>query len=137
MRITRLLAGLIGLVGFVLLAGCTTLSNLQNAYDTATGATVPFSLVQTAIGSYVAIEKTAKNYVVFCTPDPQPAGCNDNIIQHQIDPAIRSGRASADALLTFYDEHSGALGPKGLYDALVSATSTLQSIQTIYGVAKK
>jgi len=58
------------------------------------------------------------------------------VIQHKIDPAIRSGRAAADSLLMFYDEHPGALGPRGLYDALVAASATLQSVQSIYGVAK-
>lgn len=117
----------IGLAAMLTLGGCATnpLGRIVSGIGAVEDASIPFNTVQIAIASYVAVEKTAKNYVIFCTPNPAPAGCSDTLIQRTINPAITSGHADAAAFVAFYKVHPGALGSKGLYDALVAATSLL------------
>lgn len=121
------LLSVIGLVALLALAGCAAnpLGRVVAGIGAVEDASIPFNTVQIAIASYVAVEKTAKNYIIFCTPNPAPAGCNDTLIQKTINPAITNGHADAAAFIAFYKVHPGALGSKGLYDALVAATKLL------------
>lgn len=121
---------LIPALGLLLLPGCTTLQNLANTYGTITGASVPYSSVVIAVNAYVAAEKTATNYIKYCTPAPEPIGCNDGVIRQNIDPAIQSGRIAVKSLLAFYQANPGKLGPSGLYNAVVTATQTLVAIES-------
>jgi hypothetical protein len=118
------------LAALAMLAGC---AQLKNAYDTVTGAHVSPKLVIVAANAFNAVEATATNYITYCTPNPSPAGCSDTAIKQMI-PAVRSGRDARNALEAFLKTHPDAIGAQGLYDALVSATGTLNSVISEYNV---
>ena len=109
----------------LVLAGCSTVTS---AIDTITQAQVSPAAVSIAVNAFDAVKVTAKNYVVFCTPVPAPAGCNDTVIQTQLDPAIKAGTTARNSLEAFLAAHPGELGDAGVYDALTTATSTIQQI---------
>lgn len=75
---------------------------------------------------------TAKNYVAFCTPVPSPVGCNDNVIQTQLDPAIKAGTTARNSLEDFLASHPGELGDAGVYDELQTATATIGQIVSAF-----
>jgi hypothetical protein len=106
-------------------------AKLQDAWETATTAKVPATVVIVAANSFNAVQSTATNYIRFCTPNPAPVGCSDEAIQKLI-PAIRSGRTARDSMETFLTDHPGELGPRGLYDALVTSTDTISTILAQY-----
>lgn len=117
------------------LAGC---ANFQNAWGVVTGATVSPAAVYVARNSFDAVEVSATNYITYCKVHPKTVGCSKTAIAKLI-PAVRSGRVARNNLTQFQKDHPGQLGPTGLYDALVSATNTVQAIQTQYnttGVAQ-
>lgn len=125
-------------IHMVVLSLCLALgscANLTNAYNVVTGVTVSPRAVVIAANAYNAAAISAKNYIVYCTPRPQPAGCSDTAIA-KIIPAVRSGRDARNSLEQFLTDHPGKLGPTGLYDALTSATATLQSIASRYNIQK-
>jgi ABC-type glycerol-3-phosphate transport system substrate-binding protein len=106
------------------LAACGTLQTIADA-------SVSPKLVVAAAQTFDGVEKTATNYVVACTPSPQPAGCSDAVIQ-QLKPAIKSGREARDTLEAFLIVHPGQLGSKGTYDALVAANKLLTGVLSNY-----
>jgi hypothetical protein len=107
------------------LAGC---AQLKNAYDTVTSAKVSAKTVYVAVNAFDAAKITAKNYIIYCTPNPSPKGCDDNAIKTKLDPAIKSGTTARDSLQDFLATHPGELGSKGLYDALTAATNTIKDV---------
>jgi hypothetical protein len=109
----------------LLLVGC---SQLKTVYDTVTSAKVPAKVVYVAVNAFDAAKITAKNYIVYCTPNPSPKGCDDGAIKTKLDPAIKSGTAARDSLQDFLAEHPGELGNKGLYDAMTAATNTIKDV---------
>jgi len=113
------------------LAGCT---NLQNAYNTLSGVSVSPVAVYVARNSFDALEATATNYILYCKPHPTTPGCSKTAIAKLI-PAIRSGRVARNNLIQFQRDNPGALGPAGLYNALITATNTIQAIATQYNIA--
>ena len=124
----KIVGGLV-LASALSLGGC---ANLQNAWDVVTSAKVSPAAVVIAANSFDAVEKTATNYVGYCSPNPAPAGCNDNVIQTRLIPAIRSGRTARNSLEAFLQAHPGELGDKGVYDALISSTTTIKAIVANY-----
>lgn len=115
------------------LAGCTTLNQITSAYTAITDASVPPQVVTVSANGFDAVKSVVTSYIAYCTPNPQPIGCSDTAIRKAI-PAVRSGTAARDALEAFQAAHPGALGSKGLYDALVAATGTLKTIVTQYNL---
>lgn len=116
-------------------AGC---ANLQNAWNVMTGVSVSPTAIYVARNSFDAVEVTATNYIVFCKVHPATVGCSKTAIA-QLIPAVRSGRVARNNLTQFQKDNPGALGPTGLYNALVTATNTIQTIESQYnvqGVAK-
>ena len=80
-----------------LLGACATPfgQNLQNIYTAITGASVSPAAVLVAGNSFDAVEKTATNYIVFCTANrPNPACTNFVTIRDKLAPAVRAGRAA-------------------------------------------
>lgn len=112
------------------LGGC---ANLTNAYNTLTSVAVSDQQVYIARNAFDAIEATATNYIVFCKTHPATKGCSKSAIA-QIIPAVRSGRVARNNLTQFQKDNPGALGPAGLYNALVTATNTLQAISNQYNI---
>lgn len=114
------------------LSACT---NLQNALSTVEGTSVSPSAVYVAVNAFDAVEATATNYLRLprCSGSASYA-CRDPGATRRIIPAVRSGRVARTNLEQFYKDNPGALGPVGLYNALVTATNTLQSVVTRYNV---
>ena len=120
------------IVAFALtLGGC---ANVQNAWNTLTGATISPQAVYLAENSFDAIEVTATGYLRICHAKMTTPGCSSTAIA-QIIPAVRSGRVARSNLASFMKAHPDALGAAGLYDALITATNTLQSVATQYNIA--
>jgi hypothetical protein len=118
-------------IGYAAVALCLTLgscANIQTAYDAVTTSTVPAKSIYVAANAFNVVETAAAGYVTYCTPNPTPVGCNDAVIQGSIIPAINKGIDARNTLKTFLAAHPGALGDKGLYDVLVTTTSTLQTL---------
>ena len=111
------------------LAGC---ANVTSAIETVTQAKVSPAAVAIAVNAFDAVKVTAKNFVAFCTPVPAPAGCNDTVIQAQLDPAIQAGTAARNSLEDFLASHPGELGDAGVYDALTAATDTLNKVVSAF-----
>ena len=114
------------------IAGC---ASIQNAYDTLNGTTVSPTAVYVAANAFDAVEATATNYLRLkkCSTTSGPV-CRDPSATAKIIPAVRSGRVARTNLEQFMKDNPGALGPVGLYNALTTATSTLQSIVAQYHV---
>ena len=113
------------------LSGC---ANFQNAWGIVTGATVSPTAVYIARNSFDALEATATNYISYCKVHPTTPGCSKTAIAKLI-PAVRAGRVARTNLTQFQAAHPDQLGTSGLYDALVSATNTLQAIATQYNIS--
>ena len=114
------------------LAGC---ASLQSAYDTLNGTTVSPTAVYVAANAFDAVEVTATNYLKLkkCSATSGPV-CRSPTATAQIIPAVRAGRVARTNLEAFMAQNPGALGPVGLYNALTTATSTLQAIVAQYNV---
>ncbi|WP_028732060.1 hypothetical protein [Rhizobium leguminosarum] len=118
-------------IGFAAAALCLALgscANVKTAYDAVTTSTVPAKSVYVAVNAFNVVETAATGYITYCTPNPTPVGCNDDVIQNQIVPTMDKGITAKKTLVSFLKEHPGALGDKGLYSGLVTATSTLQTL---------
>jgi hypothetical protein len=118
-------------IGFAAAALCLALgscANIKTAYDAVTTSTVPAKSVYVAVNAFNVVETAATGYITYCTPNPTPVGCNDDVIQNQIVPTMDKGITAKKTLVAFLKEHPGALGDKGLYSGLVTATSTLQTL---------
>jgi hypothetical protein len=123
---------IIAALGFGL-AGC---ASLQQDYAIITGATVSPAAVIVAGNSFDAIEATATNYLVFCKANRTISGCGSYVAARKaILPAVRSGRVARNNLENFLTANPGALGPSGLYNALVTAINTLQGVASTYNIA--
>jgi hypothetical protein len=109
-----------------LLTACSTWTKL-------TEATVSPTTVVVAVNAFDAAKATATNYITYCTPNPAPVGCSESAIVKLI-PAVRSGTEARNSLKDFLKTHPGQLGEKGVYDALTSATSTIQAIAAQYNL---
>lgn len=115
------------------LAGCAT---FQKDYAILTGATVSPAAVIVAGNSFDAIEATAGNYLAFCKINRALPVCASYVSARKVIlPAVRSGRVARNNLENFLIANPGALGPSGLYNALVAAINTLQGVATQYNIA--
>lgn len=115
------------------LSGCagTTIGDL---FTRITSAQVSPQAVYLAENSFDALEVTATGYLKICRQRMTTPGCSSTAIA-QIIPAVRSGRIARTNLASFMKAHPDALGASGLYDALTSATDTLQKVATQYNIA--
>ena len=112
------------------LGACSTLQSLSNL----TTVQVSPQAVYLAENSFDAIEVTATGYLRICHARMSTPGCSSTAIA-QIIPAVRSGRVARSNINAFMKAHPDALGASGLYDALVTATNTLQAVSTQYNIA--
>lgn len=132
MKIYRFaLAGL----ALLALAGCADFRAVVNTVGALSDASVPAKTVIVAANAFDAVEATAKNILVACTPAARPAACNDTSLR-QLIGAVRAGRDARDGLEGFLAAHPGQLGSKGLYDALTAATGTITAAIADYNGAK-
>ena len=116
------------------LAGCAS-NPFTKLYSTVTGSTVDPTSVIVAGNAFDALEATATNYLRLprCTGTNSPV-CRSPTATPKIIAAVRSGRIARNNLEALYAANPGALGPAGLYKALVASINTLQGIFTTYQV---
>lgn len=122
----------------VLITGAVALSlggcaQLQNAWDTVTGARVSPQVVYVSINVFDGFERTATNYLRLCHSAPSNPVCSKTA-EVQIVNAVRSGRTARNNLRAFMAAHPDALGAAGVYDAFTAASDTLKSALQTYGV---
>lgn len=109
----------------LVLPGC---SNIKKAYESVATSKVPPKLILVAANSFNAAKVTATNYIRYCTPNPAPAGCDDQIIRGTLIPNMKAGTIARDKLEDFMDNNPGELGPRGTYNALVASTDIINAI---------
>jgi len=119
----------------LLTVGLAACAQLNNAYNAATGSSLSPTTVIVAANAFDGVEATATNYLRLtkCNGNNRPI-CRDPAATRRIIPAVRSGRAARNSLEAFLRANPGALGPSGLYNALVTATSTLKQIFLQYNI---
>jgi hypothetical protein len=120
----------------LMLAGCASLGQISSAYTALADASVPAKQVIIAANAFDGIEVAATTYVRYCAPNPSPAGCDDALIRNKVIPAVNAGIQARDGLEGFLKSHPGALGSKGLFDALNQSTATLTAMSAQFAVAK-
>lgn len=115
-------------VGLTLsLAGC---AKLNAAYQAVSSSNVPPKAIYVAISAFDAAKVTGTNWIIRCSPNPAPVGCNDKVIKTRLIPAINKGTVARNDLKSFLRQHPGELGPRGTYDLL---TVSAQTITTVVG----
>jgi len=114
------------------ISGC---AQLTNGYNALTGAVVSPTAVIIAANAFDGVEATATNYLRLakCTATTTVI-CRSSAATKVIIPAVRSGRTARNNLEAFMVANPGALGPTGLYNALVTATATLQQTFAQFGI---
>lgn len=115
-------------------AGCAgTIDRVGTAYSVLTEIRVSREAVVLARNAFNAAEVTATNYLSLrrCNGSNGPV-CRDPALRKPIVAAVLAGRAARNDLTRFMREHPNELGPSGLYDALTSATSTINVVTTTY-----
>lgn len=134
MRLVRTFV-MLAMLAVVPLSGCADITRLINAASTVGTATVDPRTIIVARDIFNGVEVTATNYLRLkrCGATTTPV-CRDPDVTAKIIPAVYSGRAVRNSLTQFLRAHPGELGPKGLYDALIQATDTLQLIFTQYNI---
>ena len=117
-------------IGLAAVALCLALGSCA-ALQKLSSTEVPYSSILVAANGVDAAETTAKNYIVMCTPNPAPKGCDDTLIKTKIVPAVKSARTARDAALKFVNDNPNAtFGPATLTNAVSTAVGTLQTILT-------
>lgn len=120
-------------VGLLSLAGCAG-TPIGDFFQRVTTAQVSPRAVYLAENSFDAVQVTATGYLRICHANMKTPGCSSTAIA-QLIPAVRSGRIARTNLHAFMKTHPDAIGATGLYDALISATDTLQRVSTQYNIA--
>lgn len=114
------------------LAGC---ANVENAWDTLTGARVSPQGVYVAENVFDGLERTATNYLVLCHQHPTNPTCSKPA-EVEIAKAVRSGRVARNNLRAYMVAHPDAIGAQGVYDAFSAASDTLKQSLQLYGVTQ-
>ena len=106
------------------LAGCAGFTQkIENAYDVVTSASITPTQIIVAGNTFVALESTATNYLLYCKSinyanQPCARGNRTAVVK-----AVRSGRAALNSLEPYAAQ--GKAGPSAIFDALVTAITTL------------
>lgn len=119
----------IGLVALSV-AGCGT---IRDIYYGATEAKVDAKTVVLAASAFDSVEILATNYLRSprCTENNRPI-CRDPSVTPTIIGSVRAGRVARNNLKQFLRDHPGQLGPRGDYDAMITATNTLKDALATY-----
>ena len=114
------------------LGGCT----LTNAYNTLTGVEVSPTAVYVARNAFGAAEVAATEYLTYCHQQAVKPQVCAHANETAVVKAVKSGRIARDSLKSYMAAHPDAVGAKGLYDAVVSATDVINQITSIYRGSK-
>lgn len=117
------------LAGVLALAGCAQLTAIA-------GTEVPTSKIVAAANAVNPLITVATGYVAYCTPDPAPAGCNDDLIRNQVIPDVTTAQTARNAALAFVEANPDATyGPATLLSAIRTAMAALQTVETQHNLA--
>lgn len=114
----------------VALGGCSLFSKISDAIGTVNSVGVTQTQAYVARTGFVAAQKTATNYLNFCTDNAAKnySAC-DRGAQATVVSAIRSGRVARDELKKYMAQCPGdGACARPLYDKLVSVTNTINGI---------
>ena len=114
------------------LGGCT---NLQNAWQMITSASVSPTQIIVAANSFDAAEASATQYLLYCKATvPVPTYCALKTRQIVV-AAVRAGRTARNGLEPYIV--SGTAGPSALFNTMVTSINTLQAqLPAATGAAK-
>ena len=114
------------------LGGCT---NLQNAWQMITSASVSPTQIIVAANSFDAAEASATQYLLYCKATvPVPTYCALKTRQTVV-AAVRAGRTARNGLEPYVV--SGTAGPSVLFNTMVTSINTLQAqLPAATGAAK-
>lgn len=125
-------------IGLVAVAAMTISLDSCAALQKLSSTEVPYSAILVAANGVDAAETTAKNYIILCTPNPTPKGCDDALIKSKIVPAVKAARTARNAALKFVTDNPNAkFGPVTLTNAVSTAVGTLQTILTHNNISSK
>lgn len=118
------------------LGGCqgTKIGQFVSTIEQAAQGSVSPEAIYIAANTFDAVEASATNYLTLKKCPQSAPFCRDPSATKQLIPAIRSGRVARNNARQFLKDHPGELGSKGLYDALTSATDTVQQIMKQYKI---
>lgn len=118
------------------LASCadTKFGQFVASVESAATGTVSPAAIYIARNSFDAIEVSATNYLLLKKCPINAPFCRDAGATAKLIPAIRSGRVARNNATQFLIDHPNQLGTQGLYEALTTATSTIQTILTQYNI---
>lgn len=107
-------------------SGCTKLEQGLGSL------TVSSSQVEVAVNAFDAAEVIASGYISFCKAKPMPPTCSIAGVT-KIHDAVITGRTARNSLETFASGNTGTGDLSTLYNAMVAATSALNTVETQYG----
>ena len=118
------------LMGLPVLGGC---AQLQNTWDTLSGATVSPTTLIIAANGFDAAEASATEYLKWCKANLSQPACSKSNLTNVV-AGVRAGRTARNNLEPYIT--SGKAGPVALYNTLVATVTTLQSAIPATGAAK-
>jgi hypothetical protein len=118
-------------VAALALSGC---ANLQAVFGIVTGTSVTPAQAYIAANAFDAIETAANSYLGLpaCGSAGASSLCRKASVVNVLVPAIRVGYTARKNLINAVA--SGNDAPISLYTALTSQTTTLQALETTYGI---
>lgn len=123
------------------LAGCAGLQKVETTLSNAVGVIgstkINSKSVYVAINVFNAAERSVTAYLKL--PPCTGAGtlCRVSGAAEALDAPFNAGIQARNDLRAFMKANKGTLADAGLYNTLVSATTSLQSVMTIYGIGSK
>lgn len=118
------------------LAGCADIRAVTNTIGVVADAQIPANVALVAANSFDAVELSAKNILVFCTPTPAPAICASQRANiRTMSAAVLAGRPIRNAIEPL---NAGVASPvsKSAYDKLEAIISTLTSAVNVFNASK-
>lgn len=115
------------------LTGCQEFQKIQDFIASASSTKINVDAVVLASQAFNASEVVAAGYLrlPICAPATRPV-CREPSATPMIEGAILAGRKARDELQNFVRTHPDELGPQGVYDALITATTALESVTKTY-----
>lgn len=135
----RILA-ILSLVATVALGGCAGGSlqkfetTLSNAVGVVASTRVKSKTAYVAINVFNAAERSVTSYLSLPTCSGAGTLCRISGAAEALDQPFNAGIVARSNLRAFMKANPGTLADAGLYNTLVAATSSLQSVMNVYGV---
>lgn len=121
----------LAVVSTLVLAGCQSGSFVDRITSTVTTVSefsVPPESIRVASAAFNGVQVTAAAYLRLPICPRSAPVCRNPQHTETIASAVSRGRVAREELQAFLRRNPGKLGPKGAYDALVTATNTIKAI---------